>query len=369
MTDITASAVNVYPTGASTSTASYSITGLNAPKGVAVDANYIYVSNNGGTTVTVYPIGASTATASYTISGLNSPWGVAVDANHVYVVNSGGTTVTVYPIGASTATASYTISGLTSPHNVAVDTNHIYVTDAGDNTVKVYPIGASTSTASYTISGLNSPRGVAVDANYIYVANFNGNTVTVYPIGASTSTASYTISSINQPEGVALDPSTTSTVRNDNVTYTLPYLTTAADKPIYCLITNQTNDNATIHFTVNANSSGTANATYQNYNTLSNYAIIYARQTRMLSFEGLNINLDGLVMGSVSVIMSSGSYGGRIGLWQMGTLGGSGSSNSWSCVDLPMACFQGTTAPKRNLVGYMCSDQYSPQTPVQHFTY
>lgn len=159
--------------------------------------------------------------------------------------------------------------------------------------------------------------------------------------------------------------------QNDNVTYTLPYLTVASDKPIYCLITNQTNDNASIHFTVNANSGGTANSQYQNYNTLSNYAIVYARQTRMLSFEGLTINVDGMAMGSVSVIMTgtSGSYGGRISLVQIGTLGGSGSSGSWSCPDLPMACFQGTTSPKRNLIGYICSDPYSPQTPVQHFTY
>ncbi|MEO5360314.1 MAG: hypothetical protein H7843_07675 [Nitrospirota bacterium] len=157
---------------------------------------------------------------------------------------------------------------------------------------------------------------------------------------------------------------------NDNVTYTLPYLTTATDKPIYCIISNRTMDNASIHFSVTANSALNVNSTWQNYNTLSNYAIVYSHQTRMLSFEGLDVNLDGLTMGSVAVVMAANqSYGGRIKLVQSGVLGGSGTYNTWSCADLPMACFQGTTNPKRNLVGYVCSDLYSPMTPKQHFTY
>ncbi|MGO9016196.1 MAG: IPTL-CTERM sorting domain-containing protein [Dissulfurispiraceae bacterium] len=39
----------------------------------------IYVANNSSNTVTVYPIGSSTSTASYTISGLNNPAFVALD--------------------------------------------------------------------------------------------------------------------------------------------------------------------------------------------------------------------------------------------------------------------------------------------------
>ncbi|WP_420266156.1 hypothetical protein [Candidatus Magnetominusculus dajiuhuensis] len=89
----------------------------------------------------------------------------------------------------------------------------------------------------------------------------------------------------------------------------------------------------------------------------------------MLSFEGLTINIDGVAMGSAGNVMTGHqSYGGRIVLTQMGVPGGSGTSNSWSCIDLPMACFQGTTTPKHNLTGYLCSDPYSPQTPIQHFT-
>ncbi|MCG6553614.1 MAG: hypothetical protein L7F77_14920 [Candidatus Magnetominusculus sp. LBB02] len=161
--------------------------------------------------------------------------------------------------------------------------------------------------------------------------------------------------------------------QNDNVTYTMPYMNTTAggDKSIYCIISNRTNDNASIHFNVSAVAAGSSlTSQLINLNTLSNYAIVYARQTRMLSFEGMTINVDGIAMGSVAVaVPSASSYGGRVMLVQMGTLGGSGTGASWSCTDLPMACFQGSTNPKRNLVGYICSDPYTPQTNYQQFTY
>ncbi|MBF0567445.1 MAG: Ig-like domain repeat protein [Nitrospirae bacterium] len=217
--NLNSNTVTVYPNGSSTSTPSYTISGLNEPRGVAADANYTYIANSSGNTVAVYPKGASTSTPSYTISGLNYPFGVAVDANYIYVINYSTNSATVYPKGASTSTPSYTISGLTSPQGVAVDANYIYVANVGVNTVAVYPKGASTSTPSYTISGLNYPFGVAVDANYIYVANVGVNTVTVYPKGASTSTPSYTISGLSTPCGVAVDA---------NYIYVINYSTNSA---------------------------------------------------------------------------------------------------------------------------------------------
>ncbi|MBF0557043.1 MAG: hypothetical protein HQK96_21215, partial [Nitrospirae bacterium] len=67
--------------------------------------------------------------------------------------------------------------------------------------------------------------------------------------------------------------------QGDNVTYTLPYLTTATDKNIYCIISNQTQDNASVHFTITANSALNLTSQLQNFNTLSNYAVVYAHQS------------------------------------------------------------------------------------------
>jgi hypothetical protein len=54
------------------------ITGLNAPTGVAVDAaGKIYVVNNSSSTVTTYNPDGSVSSPTIA-TGLNSPWGIAV---------------------------------------------------------------------------------------------------------------------------------------------------------------------------------------------------------------------------------------------------------------------------------------------------
>ncbi len=180
----------------------------------------------------------------------------------------------------------------------------------------------------------------------------------------------------------------------DNVTYTLPYLNTGAASNVYCVISNTTTDNATIQFRVVANSqlNVTSTSALENLMVGTDASKVYSGQTRMMSFEGLLINVDGVAAGSLAAIMlTNNSYGGRISLLKQnpgatqGQLPGGGPMNhsvasngdvatpvvmgTWSCADLPMACFQGTTTPKRNLVGYICSDLYTPATPAQHFTY
>lgn len=160
----------------------------------------------------------------------------------------------------------------------------------------------------------------------------------------------------------------------DNVTYTLPYLTTASDKPVYCVVSNMTQDNASIHFFVVSDGNAlTTSSTQQSDLVSGSTNWVYAFQTRMISFEGQNINLDGSKIGSINASLSnlSGSYGGELRFSQYAANNfdgvtnalagnvkyGTAANNDWSCGNMPMACFQGTTAPKRNLVGYMCSDE------------
>ncbi|KWT90997.1 hypothetical protein [Candidatus Magnetominusculus xianensis] len=171
----------------------------------------------------------------------------------------------------------------------------------------------------------------------------------------------------------------------DNVTYTLPYLNTGTASNVYCIIANNTSDNATIQFRVSANSGTnlTSATVVINNNVSSSGATVYSRQSRMLSFEGTSVKVDGIAIGDISSYVTGGSYGGRVTLMKgspgmaQGQLPGgqlmlhSGNRvmGTWACTDLPMACFQGTTNPKRNLVGYICSDLYTPATPAQHYTY
>ncbi|MBF0567866.1 MAG: hypothetical protein HQK95_03265 [Nitrospirae bacterium] len=166
----------------------------------------------------------------------------------------------------------------------------------------------------------------------------------------------------------------------DTVTYWLPYLTTDTTTPVYCILSNMgihsggsgssVDDNITsIQFTVMANAAG--NPTGNSSPTINTNAIKvnYGKST-LLSFIGQFIYADGLPAIQLTNDTSTGSlstYGGRLDLISSST-GGAGSltfpgisslatvRSSFNCSSIGLACFQGTTSPKRNLVGYSCSD-------------
>jgi hypothetical protein len=199
------------------------LTGLNRPKGIAVDTvnNEVFVANFQANSVTVYSIGANgnvapMRTISGALTGLNSPYGVAVDAvnNEVYVVN--GTvsgSVTVYPRTANGNVApSRTFSGFSAPADIALDlvNNEIAVANSNGNSISVFARtgGAVLRTIAGAATGLSAPLGVAIDPvnNEIVVANHIGITATVYARTANGNVAPIrTISLGFQPNGVAVD--------------------------------------------------------------------------------------------------------------------------------------------------------------------
>ena len=167
--------------------------------GIAVDANWIYVTDTSSPPrVMVFPIIADGNIApDHTISGTNttfqSPYAIAVDANWIYVADvTGNSRIDVFPIngfGNIAPSRFLTVaSGLATPTAIAVDASYMYVMNYFNDRITVYPIGA-THPDSYIreisgiSTGINNSEGIAVDANWIYVANGTGtNSVTVYPL-------------------------------------------------------------------------------------------------------------------------------------------------------------------------------------------
>ncbi|MBF0337027.1 MAG: hypothetical protein HQL05_04275 [Nitrospirae bacterium] len=167
--------------------------------------------------------------------------------------------------------------------------------------------------------------------------------------------------------GVSMWSGNVSTVTAaDTVTYTLPYLHTAAANVVYCVVSNNTSDNATVgvYLTAYANKLTAISGDKINTSTTANKTI-QAFQTSMLTFGGstnsgtdiyLTIsdgtNSSNNVIGSISGV--SGSYGAYLVITKATANTTDGASGSLNCENTPMACFQGTSTPKRNLVGYSC---------------
>ncbi|MCG6552630.1 MAG: hypothetical protein L7F77_09905 [Candidatus Magnetominusculus sp. LBB02] len=144
-----------------------------------------------------------------------------------------------------------------------------------------------------------------------------------------------------------------------NVSYNFPYLSTSAGTPTYCIVSNFATDNATADsFTV---MSSLAQTPSQSPYALPTTFTIKKGRTTMLTFSNQLVSItpdnasitDNSTFVSIagSTIANSG-YGAKLS-W---TSALASMTSGIDCRTLLLACFQGTTSPKRNLIGYFCSD-------------
>ena len=198
---LVANTVSKFAPGATTPSAT--LTGLSDPRALAFDTSgNVYVANYGNGTVSKFAPGATTPTA--TLTGLSSPDALVFDTSgNLYVANYSMNTVSKFAPGATTPTA--TLTGLSSPDALAVGPgSNLYVANYGNNTVSKFASGATTPTA--TLTGLSYPNALAFDASgNLYVSNYYNNTVSKFAPGATT--ASSTLTGLNYPDALAFDAS------------------------------------------------------------------------------------------------------------------------------------------------------------------
>ena len=174
ITDETGSAVYAYLPPSPGSTGNYSklnFTGLNSPRGIAVDASgNIYVADYGNNRVVRLPAGGTAAQqttvfSSSEIPQMGGPLSVAVDSSGNLFVsasplaynNTGG----VFKVPAGTQSPTQIGSGFYDPQGIAVDgSGNLYIADSqNDRIVKLAPNGSQ----STVVSNLNDPSAIAVD--------------------------------------------------------------------------------------------------------------------------------------------------------------------------------------------------------------
>ena len=189
--------------------------GLNAPRGIGLDASgNLYLANQNGNSVVEWNAATRTL-ATLVSSGLNSPQSVAVDdSGNVYIADYGNNAIEQWVAATQAVTTLLSSSsGLNSPTGVAVDAaGNVYFTNVsgyvyvGDNIVALYDLlewNAATQTVSTLVSsglnsGLNSPQGVAVDAaGNVYIADSGNNAVEEW--NATTKTLSTLATGLNSP--------------------------------------------------------------------------------------------------------------------------------------------------------------------------
>ena len=156
-----------------------------------------------------YTIGVKTTAG----GNLNAPYGIALDANNIaYVTNEGGSTlVSLGQSNPGLFTTPYTATGLFGPQGVSVDKGgNVWVANTAGNSLLKFPSSFFTlgSATAYT-SGLTAPSAVANDSNgNVFVANFNGSSVAGFDNSGTPLSGSpfFGNGSITVPQSIAVGP-------------------------------------------------------------------------------------------------------------------------------------------------------------------
>lgn len=148
----------------------------------------------------------------YIGGGLNAPKGIAVDASgNVWVPNSGNNSVTKLNNNgdALSGVSGLTVGSLSAPSSIAIDTNgNVWVANAGNNSIsKILPDGLSGS--SYAGGGLNTPQGITIDiSGNVWVTNSGNASVSAFDSSgnALSGTNGYTGGGIQAPLAIGVNP-------------------------------------------------------------------------------------------------------------------------------------------------------------------
>ncbi len=184
------------------------VTGLNAPASVAVDAsgNRYIVRHNMSNVIEVSASGVQS-----TISAqLQNPSSIAVGSGYLYIADYGSSHVVQVPTGGGSEVSLG--SGLSHPTSVAVDSaGNVYIANSPNSisnghgyVLKVASNGATSPLASGTFT---TPVGLAVDAaGNIYVSDIGAQSLFKLAITGSTVTPSTVLTGLtDQPQAVAVD--------------------------------------------------------------------------------------------------------------------------------------------------------------------
>ena len=233
-----------------TALAGDTITAINAPVGIAADANGILWITDDGNSVQAVAPGTNTPIAADTITGLTQSWGIAFDKNGMlWVADPARNAVYAYAPGSPPSLiGGDTISGLSGPIAIAFDdSNHVWISNqlvnieafaegtsapiAGDTIpvggayvgglafdaggllwaasadVNVYQPGTSTLINGKTITSANGPYGLSFDGTgHLWVADESSLQVTEYTPGTDSPIAANTISVAHNTQAIAIEP-------------------------------------------------------------------------------------------------------------------------------------------------------------------
>jgi hypothetical protein len=181
------------------------ITGLSAPRGLALSGNVLFEVNQGGNTVGQYDA-TTGATLNANFITVNDPHAIAMSGGNLFVTN-GDSGNPAGAVGKYNATTGATINanfitGLTTPIGLAISGANLFVADVTDNTVGKYDATTGATINANFVTGLSGPVGIWVSGNTLFVSNSDGTTVGKYDATTGAAMNANFITGLSAPAGI-----------------------------------------------------------------------------------------------------------------------------------------------------------------------
>jgi hypothetical protein len=175
---------------ASSTASATSVISLSTASCLATDSSYLYIGTSGGTVLRHNKtLNSGFVAFTSAISVANPIRGLAVDASYIYVVQNGtmssGTGVARYnldgTLGPNWSARAIWNFGIPGAYGIAIDTTHMYISTTTGNVLKYdKSTGATVAFTISTITGMTNAYGIAVDETDIYVTSQSLNLVRKY---------------------------------------------------------------------------------------------------------------------------------------------------------------------------------------------
>ena len=201
-------------------------TGLFGPQGMAINGNYLYVSDSTTGNISQIWIGNGNMAKPNWATGLTFPSGIVIDTNGTYMYaanygniinynNSIGNICQINMTNGTISNANWSVN-LKGMSDMVINGSYLYVANTYDannpniigNSITQINFPSGTIANANWATGLNGPYGIVIDSwgQYMYVSNYSGSGTTVSQINMSNGSISNNfITGLNAPDGLALN--------------------------------------------------------------------------------------------------------------------------------------------------------------------
>ena len=179
------------------------VSGLNAPRAIAVSGGDLWVANDSSSTISEYNATTGAVVNASLVSGLNGPLGIAVSGGDLWVANNSTGTISEYNATTGAVVNASLVSGFAGLTGIAVSGGDLWITNY-DGPIAEYNATTGAVVNASLVSGLTEPEDIAVSGGEMWVLNYGAGTIGEYNATTGAVINASLVSGLDGPTGITV---------------------------------------------------------------------------------------------------------------------------------------------------------------------